>query len=117
MGGPFESDRGHHFILISTVVGGYTGIIPYPRIVKVRLTRLIIYFMPVLNSIGRVAAQSTHDEHASKVSPEEWNALFIRLAILGGYVLEIRTRALPFLHAMQREYSFIVFPFLLLLVP
>lgn len=48
---------------------------------------------------------------------EEWNALFIRLAILGGYVLEIRTRALPFLHAMQREYSFIVFPFLLLLVP
>lgn len=73
--------------------------------------------MPVLNSIGRVAAQSTHDEHASKVSPEGWNALFIRLAILGGYVLEIRTRALPFLHAMQREYSFIVFPFLLLLVP
>ena len=51
--------------------------------------------MLVLNSIGRVAAQSTHNEHASKVSPEGWNALFIRLAILGGYVLEIRTRALP----------------------
>ena len=48
---------------------------------------------------------------------EEWIPLFARRAIFGGYVLEIRTRALPFLHAMQREYSFIVFPFLLLLVP
>ena len=52
--------------------------------------------MPVLNSIGRVAVQRTHDEHASKVSPEGWISLFLGFAILGGYVLEIRIRSYPF---------------------
>ena len=61
---------------------------------------ILLKFMPVLNSIGRVAAQSTHDEHASKVSPEGWISLFLGFAILGGYVLGMRTLALPFLYIM-----------------